>query len=222
MNRFVSRLCLVLAMSFGVLTLSPAGATRGRAAAASESAPHAATPEQLVANLIAAAQKGDVDGYLANLTADSRKALSESSANRDALRAAEENFRNALDQRFGASAEVITSPPEDMKAALGALAGAEVLGKTPSPGGAVQIRVKTSLRTADGRMVTREDTLAARREGGAWRLVLGLAPDGQRAAAQLAAIKQVTEKVKSGEYKDRESAMIALSDAESAKGGAAK
>ncbi len=179
----------------------------------------AAAPEDLVKDLLAAAQSGDVDGFLSGLTTDSRQALIEAVAHQAALSRALEQFQQALDERFGAGAEMLASPPDDLQAALARFANAEVIGQREAPDGAVELHVKTSLKTGNGETITREEMLVARQEDGAWKLVLGFAANGKLAAERGAAAERIVQEVRDGKHKDRLSAMIALANAWTKKKG---
>jgi len=171
----------------------------------------AKTPEELIRNLITAAQQGNTDDFLAGLTMSSRKALEGAMARRAAVDAANQAFRQALDERFGKGAPVLSSPPEDLKSAISRLADAEVVEKKPAPAGGVHLRVKTSIKGAGGPAVTHEETLLARQEGGAWKLVVISPPEKQPGSRAI--LEDYTKKVKAGEFKDRMAAMIALDNA---------
>jgi hypothetical protein len=182
----------------------------------------AETPEQLIRDLAGAARRGDVEGFLAGLTADSRKALKDSLANQAALRQARDEFQKALDERFGRSAGALEEPAEDLAAAIAPLAAAEFLGQKTRTDGSVDVRVKTVLKAEDGKTTSHEDTLVARREGGAWVLALGFTTGGGKAAARKAAADKITQDVRAGKYQDRLSAMVALANAWTRKEGSEK
>jgi hypothetical protein len=182
----------------------------------------ARTPDQLIKNLVEAARKGDVEGFLSGLTEGSRKALTESVANRSALRQALDDFEKALDERFGGGAEVLATPQDDLKTAIGRLAGAEVISQAERPDGSVELRVKTAIKVDGERTVNREDTLVARREGGDWKLALGFAADGGMTAERKAVAGRIAREVRDGKYKDRLAAMSALADAWARKEGPSK
>jgi hypothetical protein len=182
----------------------------------------AQTPDQLIKNLVEAARKGDVEGFLSGLTEGSRKAVTESVANRSALRQALEDFEKALDERFGRGAEVLATPQDDLKTAIGRLAGAEVISQAERPDGSVELRVKTAIKVEDEHTVNREDTLVARREGGDWKLALGFAADRGMTAERKAAAGRIAREVRDGKYKDRLAAMLALADAWARKEGPTK
>ncbi len=172
----------------------------------------AKTPEDLIGSLIAAARQGATDDFLANLTARSRKAVSESFARQAAVEEAQEVFRQAMDERFGKGAKTLLSAPDDLKSAISRLAGAEILEKKPGPGGTMSVRVKSSLEDPAGKVWTREDTLHLQREdGGAWKLEVAFPQE--RKPGSKAVLEEFTRRVKDGEFKDRTAAMVALSNA---------
>jgi hypothetical protein len=184
-------------------------------------AAHAApprTPQQLVAEMVAAARQGDVAGYLALLDARSRKEVTEAEQNQTLLRRDGDEYRRALDERFGKGGAVIGElAPDDLKTALGRLIDAEVI-KSSRLGNSVTIDVRGTFRSPDGRSFTREDRLVAHREAGGLKLALGL-PPGNVAAALHDAITRVTSDIRAGKYPDRQTAMAALSKAYSESGG---
>jgi hypothetical protein len=175
------------------------------------SAPLAKTPDDLIRNLINAAQQGNTDDFLAGLTSSSRKAVADSFLRQRELDAAQQAFQQALDERFGKGAPTLPSSPEDLKSAIGRLAGAELVEKAPAPGGGMKLRVKTSVKGTGGVVATRDETLLARQEGGAWKLVLVSPPEKQPGSKSI--LEDFTKKLKAGEFKDRMAAMIALDNA---------
>jgi hypothetical protein len=172
----------------------------------------AKTPDQLVANLIAAAHSGDVDGYLSLLTAGAREAMTQSVANQASLERAHQAFMEALNSRFGEGATVLSDPPDDLKTALGRLLEAQVLSQKATEKGAIELRVKTTLKTPSGKTSEREQTLLARKEGATWKLALGFPPDAASANQEIAAAERITQEVRDGKYPDRQAAMIALAN----------
>jgi hypothetical protein len=179
----------------------------------------AATPEQLIQFMSAAARQGDSDGFLSYLTTDARNAVQESAASQASLRAAEESFQKALDDRFGKGEPIPVSPPMDLKTAISRVDSFELLDKKPGPAGIVYLRVRTSLKTPQGATAFREDTFAAAQENGAWKLDLnpGKSLD---AKAELAALNRTAEALQSGKFTDRHSALLELNQARSTALGA--
>jgi len=172
------------------------------------------TPEKLIRELSAAAREGDVNGFLSYLTADARKAVQESAASQASLRVAEESFQKALDERFGKGEPILTSPPMDLKTAISRVDGFELLGKKPGPAGTMYLRVRTSIKTQQGKTSVREDTFVAGQENGSWKLDLN---PGQslNAKAEIAAVNRTTAALRNGEFRDRSSAMSGLRQARS-------
>jgi len=187
-------------------------------AVSAHASPAQNTPEELVGAVISAARRGDVPQFLACLTATSRASLTESFANRSALREAQQAFRRALDNQYGKGGILYFSPEEDLKSVIVRFVGAEILEKKRGPPGIVKLRVRTSVRTPDGRISQVEDTLGVQRERGAWKLRLGFAPQGQRVANYIGTLQRYTKSVQEGAYKDRMTAMIALDNALNGKG----
>jgi hypothetical protein len=181
----------------------------------SEAAEPGGTPVSLVQAQVAAARRQDADGFLEGLTSSSRQALNEASARRAALGDAQRDFRAALDQRFGAGPAMLAEPLPDIRTALLRLAAAEVVGETKKPDGSVELRVHTSIKVG-GKIFVRDEVMAARREDGAWKLVLGLT-DGRVATQAIAVTRRMAERVRNGEFKDRLSAMIALDNGRAVK-----
>ena len=182
----------------------------------------AQTPELLIQTLLEAARNGDVEAFLSGLTAESRKTASDSFANEAALRQARDEFKKALDERFGGGATIIEDPLIDLRTVIGRLAAAEVVGRQNKPDGSVELKVKTSIRAQGGETVSRDETLVMRQEGGRWRLLLGFAPPGTIAAERKTAAERITREVREGKYKDRIEAMIALDNAWTRREGSAK
>lgn len=181
------------------------------ALASASIAQSARSPEQLMSNLIAAAQAGNVSAFLSGLDPEARRALIASEKGQVALDSAGAAFQRALDERFGPSAAVLVGPAESLETAIRRLGSAQVLGSRITPRGA-EIQVRTPIGGPFGQpSATRDDTLFARREGGSWKLVLDFPPD--IAGNQTAMIKRITQDVHAGRYQSRLDAMIALSNA---------
>jgi hypothetical protein len=174
-----------------------------------EAAELADVPAGLVQAQVAAARRGDVDGFLAGLTSSSRRALTEAIARRAALTEAQRYFREALDQKFGAGPATLAEPPEELRTALSRLAAAEVVSQTKNPDGTIGLRVRTSIKGPFDKTVVRDEVLVTRKEDGAWKLVLGFS-DGRFATEANAVTRRMAERVRNGDFKDRVSAMIAL------------
>ena len=175
------------------------------------------SPDQLISDLLAAAHAGDVNAFLALLTASSRDALIQSYADQASLQHASEVFVQALNTRFGESAPVLSEIPDDLKASIGRLREAQILSQKPLATGDVELRVKTTSKTPLGQTV-REQTLVAHREGDGWKLIGGFHNDPVLTADELKEAERITQEVRDGKYPDRQAAMIALSGAWSGKG----
>ena len=175
------------------------------------------SPDQLISDLLTAAHAGDVNAFLALLTASSRDALTQSYANQASLQHASDAFVQALNARFGESTPVLSDVLDDLKASIARLAEAQILNQKPLANGDVELRVKTTSKTPLGQAV-REQTLVAHREGDGWKLVGGFHNDAALTADELKAAERIAQEVRDGKYPDRRAAMIALSDAWSGKG----
>jgi hypothetical protein len=209
-------------MHRSVKIISAATALWLAATFAQASAP-AKTPEELMKNLISSAQQGNTETFLASLTTSSRKAVSDSFARQASVQTAQQAFQQALDEKFGKGGEVLSAPADDLKSAISRLTSAELLETKPGSGGTAHLRVKTTVKTANGKTLTKDETLLVKQEGGGWKLVLGF-PQRQRPDSR-SVLEKLTKEVKDGQLQDRTEAMIALSNAlgsGSAKGGTAK
>jgi len=173
----------------------------------------AETPEQLIANLQQSATKGDVEGVLSGLTAESRKAVEKSYADRASLDQSREEFRKALNDRFGEGQAFLPMKEDDLKASIGRLLSTEVVSQKEDADGSVEVRVKTSIKNDGDKSETVESTLLVRKEEGEWRLALGLSPNRSDADRIKSAIQLATKDVRDGKYQDRLAAMVALDNA---------
>ncbi len=178
-----------------------------------------ATPEQLIADLQSAASKGDVEGVLSGLTTESRTIVEKSYADRLVLRQAQDEFRQALDERFGKGTEVLRAPDDDLRAAVGRLGSVEVVSKTEAPDGSVALQVKTTIKKDNDKTATVEQKLVARKEDDVWKLALGFPAERSDAERIKTTIKGFTADVRGGKYADRLAAMIALDRALSVREG---
>lgn len=169
--------------------------------------------DQLINKLLEAAQTGDVESFLSGLTMESRKRVVAAYAYQASIRKIQETFQDALNQRFGQGAEVLTSPADDLKVAIGHLASAEVISQTPRSDGCLALEVKTLLNMENGQTLSRPDTLLVCQEEGAWKLLLGFAGDGENARERKAAAERIIREVRDGKYHDRISAMLAMGNA---------
>jgi hypothetical protein len=173
----------------------------------------AATPEQLIHKLAAAAKNGDTDAFLSHLTIESRKATEESLENQAALLRSRENLRRALTETFGEGRKKSTPPPGDFKSQLMRIDSFELLSAKPGPDGTLQLRIKTSLRIpaaqAGEKIAVHEDTFVARKQEDAWKLELNPGPS-RAIVAEKAALDRVAAAVRRGEFRDGRSALLEL------------
>jgi len=174
----------------------------------------AITPEQLVQELAKAAKNGDADAFLSHLTTESRKAVGESLEDLASFRRSQENFQHALSERFGEVRPNLNLPAKDFKSVLRRINGFELVGTKEGQGGALELRVKTSLRTqaekAGEKLRVHEDTFIARKENGAWKLVLNPG-NSINMMAEKSALDRVAAGVRNGEFRDARSALAELS-----------
>lgn len=169
----------------------------------------ATTPEQLIQEMAAAARDRNADAFLSYLTTEAGRAVQESVASQASLRTAQESFQKALEDRFGKGEAITALPPMDLKTAISRVNLFELLDQRPGPAGTMYLHVRTSLKTPQGGTVVREDTFAAAQENGSWKLDLnpGKSLD---ANAELAAFNRTTAALKSGQFSDRQSALLGL------------
>jgi hypothetical protein len=175
-----------------------------------------ATPQELVAALAAAAQRGDVEKLVSDTSVRSRQALAAADSAESSLAAATSDFQSALEDRFGMGRRVrALPPPPKRKEILSQLSKIELLSLRPAGAGEVHMQVRLSLRTAAGSR-TEERTLTAVQEGGEWKLDLSAVAVGiaQSAGARAKAYEQLTRQVRGGTFKERAAALAALSRAE--------
>ena len=90
--------------------------------------------------------------------------------------------------------------------------------KTPTD---AQLRLKTISKASGDQTATEEDALRAVKEGDEWKLELADLTRAmiQRLNKRVAAYTQVTAAVRSGEFKDRFSAVLALLQAQTNQAG---
>jgi hypothetical protein len=178
------------------------------------------TPDLLITNLAAAATRGDTQAFLAGMTDSSRKALEEAFSNRASLQQAQEHFQQALTERYGGGGPTLIARPMALSDVLRQLKGMEIIGRKPGNDGTTELQVKSKVETPSGMIVFQEDTLVAREEHGAWKIVgFGFSPAGMsqesidRIKNRTKALEDVTKRVRDGSLKDRQSAMLALAQA---------
>lgn len=179
----------------------------------------AATPDQLLVHLMQSARAGDVQAFLAGMTDKSRQAIAETIAQRAAMEQAQHRFQQALDQQFGKGAPMLTMPPLDLKSEIARLAAVEVIDRKRRPDGAVELRVKTAVQTDTSALRQVQQTLVAVQEKGSWKLSLAYPTDAQMPAEREKAAERLIQEVRNGQYPDRFSAMLALTNAWANQGG---
>jgi len=177
----------------------------------------ASTPGELIQELAQAAHNKDVNSFLANMSADTQRAMADADAASLKLSQAQRDFLTALNEHFGEGLRDRPQPMPiviiDRKTTLSRCVNVELINvgqKTPTE---AQLRLKTTSkisgsRTATERTTTEEGTISAVVESGEWKLELTDLTRGQIRAAvrQTAAIAQAAQEVRSGLFKDRNSA----------------
>ncbi len=182
------------------------------------------TPRQLVEALAQAARNRDMADFVANMSGASQRALANAKAARARLVQAQQNFQDALDQQFGKGQFIPLPPPPGRATGLSRVVNIQLISVRPQTPTKVQLQLKTITRAGDG-VVAEENTLAAVRERGRWKLDLAaLSLSVARFRAQQAsAYERITREIRDGALTDRISALIALAKAErSASGGPAR
>jgi hypothetical protein len=161
------------------------------------------SPEQLVVGLQKAASSGEVEGFLSGLTRESRDIVEKSYADRVLLRQAQTEFLPAAE--------------DDLRSAISRIAATEVVSKKEAADGSVELKLRTTVKTDSDKTANIENTVAARKENGEWKLSLGFPEKRLNVARIKADIERITAEVRSGRYEDRVAAMIALDNAVRAK-----
>jgi hypothetical protein len=175
------------------------------------------SPEQLVVGLQKAASSGEVEGFLSGLTRESRDIVEKSYADRVLLRQAQTEFQKALDEKFGNGTEFLPAAEDDLRSAISRIAATEVVSKKEAADGSVELKLRTTVKTDSDKTANIENTVAARKENGEWKLSLGFPEKRLNVARIKADIERITAEVRSGRYEDRVAAMIALDNAVRAK-----
>ncbi len=202
-NKDARQIALGVMMLFSFL-----GFTRDRYATLNST-----TPDQLIKNLISAAQKPDIEDFLSGLTDDSRKAVEESYRRQASLNQKQDEFRNALDKRFGGGTEFFPDLPDSLDASIKRFVSAEVLSQNQKPDGSVEMRVKTTLKNENKETVISDDNIIVSKTNGGWKLSLGFPTAKLDLNNTVAVIERVTREVNEGKYSDRVSAMLELDKA---------
>jgi hypothetical protein len=168
------------------------------------------TPEDLIHELDASAKAKDADRFLSQLTNESHKKVNDWLASQADLQRAQDDFRKALDEKFPESRTKEASAPQDIKQVLGSITSLELVSQKEGPDGTMELRVKTTRRTPEGKTVSHEDTFVAQKENGAWKLKIDPGPP-ETIAGQKAALERVTASVRNQEFHDRPTALLELS-----------
>lgn len=173
------------------------------------------TPQQLLLRLTQAAHNRDLQGFVANLSAPSRAELARETAAGNELSQARARFEAALDAHFGGGRPP-SFPPPDRASVLARFVSLELLNLREQGLNRAQLEIRTLSRDHKGRQVSEEDSFAAVRERGQWRLDLLSLLRGSRqiTAARTAVFSEATKEVYQGTSKDRLSAMIAVAEGE--------
>ena len=178
----------------------------------------ASTPGELVQELSRTAHDSDQKGFLAAMSASTRRAMAEAEAMGSKLTLAQKDFSTALDESFGIGllGGAARFPIADRKAVLARFVAIDLVGveqKTPKE---ARLRLKTITKNFGDQTATEEDTFTAVKENGEWKLDLSDLTHGimRTAVQRAAAYKHVAEEVRSGAFKDRISALIALAKAQ--------
>lgn len=176
------------------------------------------SPEHLVAELQKTARAGDAESFLSGLTRESREVVEKSYADRDMLGRSQIEFQKALDEKFGGGGtESFTVFADDLRTAINRIATLEVVSKKEAADGSVELKLRTTVKIDGDKATTIENTVAARKEDGVWKLSLGF-PEKRLDAARIKAdIERITAEVRNGKFEDRVAAMIALDNTVRAK-----
>jgi hypothetical protein len=178
----------------------------------------ARTPEQLIAELLAAAKRNDADAVLSLIAPQARSALEASAPGRYSMFAIDRPFNQALDARFGRGQTMATvetiwpSRTSDLIAALSRIDALKVVAIGRQRNGLVPIEVGAAYRNAQGEAQATKGVLLAQRDRDGWKIALAGAADPDAATARREEEGMIAAEVERGAYKDRLSAMIALSD----------
>jgi hypothetical protein len=174
----------------------------------------ASTPRELIQELTRAAHDGDVKGFLAAMSANTRRAMAEAEAAGSKLALAQKDFSAALDERFGVGqlGGAARFPIADRKAVLSRFVEIDLAGVEQKTRNKARLRLKTAAKNFGGQTATEEDTFPAVKENGQWKLDLtDLTQEKIHTAVQrAAAYEHVAGEIRSGAFKDRISALIAL------------
>jgi len=178
----------------------------------------ASTPGELVQELSQTAHDSDQKGFLAAMSASTRRAMAEAEAMGSKLTLAQKDFSTALDESFGIGllGGAARFPIADRKAVLARFVAIDLVGVEQKSPKEARLRLKTITKNFGDQTATEEDTFTAVKENGEWKLDLSDLTHGimRTAVQRAAAYKHVAEEVRSGAFKDRISALIALAKAQ--------
>ncbi len=179
----------------------------------------AATPEEAVKNLVGAAQAGNVEAVMGQLTKPAQDMLKAFQGQEDIRK----SFAAALDEKFGKDPS--ERPQASLKDQLATLKSMDILEKTDRGKGVALLKIK-STSVHDGKERTKEEYLLAVKEGNTWKLAplpprIDPKEDPQKlieketeqartfATRYREGTEKVTREVKEGKYKSRKDAMDA-------------
>jgi hypothetical protein len=174
----------------------------------------ASTPQQLVQALGQAVHQGDVDSFMANTSDSSRKALQDEEAAFTRLTVARENFQAALDERFGKS--TVARPPAHPgpRPALLRCQTIDLLRVQKQEPNRALLRLRVTKSSDSGKELAEYRTVTVVLEAGGWKLDLTDMAREQTglAGSQSSAYEQVAQQIRSGTFKNRIAASIALAN----------
>jgi hypothetical protein len=172
------------------------------------------TPRELVQGLTRAAHGGDFNAFLAEMSANTRRAMTDADVARSKLIKAQKGYAAALDERFGAGrlGGATRFGIADRKTILSQFVDIDLIAVEQNMPNKTLLRLKTIAKGSNGRITTEENTFPAIQENGKWKLdltdlILVLI---QTAAYRASAYEHVAQDIRAGIFKDRISAQIAL------------
>lgn len=215
----MSRVALIVCvLTLGVMTVSAQQKPAALPSATKVRKP-AATPEDALAQLVAAGKAKDIDGILFYCTDEAAKLSRELFKLDDDYRAASQSLASAVGTRFGAAGEnddeFFSGEGDDKSAFAAWCAGQKIVGKTNLPGGKVQLKLESTVPDVDdkGQPIQRKETTdaIAVKQGDTWRLIpptlpsAGQADEIRYAMPRLAQVsRDLGVAVKAGKYETRE------------------
>jgi hypothetical protein len=171
--------------------------------------------EELLQRLVAAAQAARTSDFLAGLTVDSQEAINSAQASYTGLSAAHSEFLAALEQRFGKSQpQQVMVRRDDFAGIISRLRAVKVLDVKEKTSESMKVVVRLQTLTPTGGVTASEQTVTLKQEGGGWKLQLPMPQqDPEFSARAIQACVVTTQKLRSGAFGDRPSALIALDSA---------